>query len=101
MPDTSLVAYDVLRDLTELDELRPTVLFAALRARELTDDLRQLLEEIVRVGTKAEAVSATRALCGYRVAHVEEFPVDERPRVKATADRASGDLWYWVPRNPS
>jgi HEAT repeats len=97
-PDVSFVAFDTLHTLTQADRFRPRVLFAALRAPKLTDDIRALLEEIVRVGTKAEAVSATRALCGYRVARIEEFEPGEQRHIKETCARASGDLYYWVPR---
>jgi HEAT repeat protein len=97
-PDPSLIAYDTLRDLARVDQLRPKVLAAALRAVDLNDDLRGLLEEIVRVGTKAEAVSATRALCGYRVARIDEFPPEEQPRIKTTCARAGG-VFYWVSRD--
>jgi hypothetical protein len=97
-PTDALIAYDTLRELAALDRLRPKVLAAALRAVDLNDELRALLEEIVRVGTKAEAVSATRALCGYRVARIEEFPPEEQPRIKATCARAGG-VFYWVPRD--
>jgi HEAT repeat protein len=97
-PNVSLIAFDMLHSLTQVDRFRPRVLFAALRATELTDDIRALLEEIVRVGTKDEAVSATRALCGFRVARIEEFEPSEQRRIKETCARARGDLFYWVPR---
>ena len=92
--------FDTLRDLAQLDRYRTQVLFAAARAVELTDDVRNLLEEIVRVGTKSEAVSATRALCGYRVARIDEFDPAEQRRVKETCARARGELFYWLPRDP-
>ena len=97
-PDASHIAFDMLHSLTQVDRFRPRVLFAALRATELTDDIRVLLEEIVRVGTKAEAVSATRALCGFRVARIEEYEPGEQRRIKATCARAGGNVYYWVPR---
>ena len=92
---------EALRELAQADELRPRVLFAAVRAGDLTDDVRSLLEEIVRIGTKEEAVSATRALCGYRVARLEEFPPSEQATIKATCDPAGGRVFYWVPRTPT
>jgi len=100
-PDVSFIAFDTLRSLTQADRFRPRVLFAALRATELTDDIRALLEEIVRVGTKAEAVSATRALCGFRVARIDEYETGEQRHIKETRARAGGDLFYWVPRTPT
>jgi HEAT repeat protein len=100
VPDVSLIAVDTLRDLVQLDRYRTLVLGAVARAVDLTDDVRTLLEEIVRVGTKAEAVSATRALCGYRVARIDEFDPAEQRRVKETCARARGEHFYWVPRNP-
>jgi HEAT repeat protein len=99
VPDVSLIAVDTLRDLVQLDRYRTQVLGAVARAVELTDDVQTLLEEIVRVGTKAEAVSATRALCGYRVARIDEFDPAEQRRVKETCARARGEFFYWVPRN--
>lgn len=100
VPDVSLIAVDTLRDLVQLDRYRTQVLGAVARAVELTDDVQTLLEEIVRVGTKAEAVSATRALCGYRVARIDEFDPAEQRRVKETCARARGEFFYWVPRKP-
>ena len=97
-PNVSLIAFDTLHSFTQVDRFRPRVLFAALRATELTDDIRALLEEIVRVGTKEEAVSATRALCGFRVARIEEYEPGEQRRIKETCARAGGDVYYWVPR---
>jgi hypothetical protein len=101
VPDVSLIAFDALRDLAQLDRYRTRVLFAAARAVELTDDVRALLEEIMQVGTKAEAVTATRTLCGYRVARIDEFDPPEQRRIKNTCARAGGDFFYWVPRNPA
>jgi len=97
-PDVSLIAFAELQSLTHVDRFRPRVLFAALRARELTDDIRGLLEEIVRVGTKDEAVSATRALCGFRVARIDEYEPHEQRRIKDSCARAGGNAFYWVPR---
>jgi HEAT repeat protein len=94
VPNPMLV--EALGSLAESTRHRPAVLTALVRSR-LTDEVRSLLHEIVRHGTKQEAVIATRRLCGYRVARLEEFPPDEQPAIRRTCERAWGDVWYWVP----
>ena len=51
-------------------------------------------------GTKQEAITATRALCGYRVRRVEEFSSDPElaARIPRECERAGGRVWWWVPR---
>ena len=61
-----------------------------------TLDSRHLLREIVRTGTKDEAVMATRALCGQVLLRTDIVPEDERRRVRDEFDRED-DLHRWVP----
>jgi len=51
----------------------------------------------VKSGSKQEAVIATRRLCGYRVARLEEFPRERRNEIRRTCERAWGQVWFWVP----
>jgi hypothetical protein len=94
--DSNPMLVEALGSLAESTKHRPAVLTALVRSR-LTDEVRSLLHEIVRHGTKREAVIATRRLCGYRVARLEEFAPDEQPEIRRTCERAWGDVWYWVP----
>jgi hypothetical protein len=83
---------DALSGLLSLPTYRQLALSALLRARTLTDDLAELLREIVATGTKEEAVAATRRLCGRRVAHHGEL--DDQTRRQA--ERAWGDVYFWI-----
>lgn len=83
---------DAVRRLLAIDAQRGQALAALLRARTLTDDVAELLREVVRTGTKDEAVAATRRLCGFRVAHHGELDADTR----RGADQAWGAVWFWV-----
>lgn len=84
-----------LAALVDQPKHRKQVLLALLRARTLTDDVRALLQSLVRDGSKEEAVFATRRLDGFRIAHDAELIGDTE--VRRTADRAFGDVWYWIP----
>lgn len=84
-----------LAALVEVPQHRRNVLLALLRARTLTDDVRALLQSLVRDGSKEEAVFATRRLDGFRIAHDGELIGDSE--VRRIADRAFGDVWYWIP----
>jgi hypothetical protein len=59
-----------------------------------------LLKEFVKNGTKAEAVMATRALCGYRVIHINIFENDKAAEryVLQMCELAAGRMWYWITR---
>lgn len=78
--------------LAHLPRHRQAVLVALLRARRLDGGTTEVLRDFVANGTKDEAVAATRRLCGFRVERREVLADD----VLATAERAWGDLWYWV-----
>ena len=84
---------DALGRLAHLPRYRQQVLASLLRARSLTEETRALLREFVLNGTKEEAVAATRRLCGFWVTS-KAFLSDEELR---TAERAWGEVWYWVP----
>ena len=84
-----------LAALVDQPKHRKQVLLALLRARTLTDDVRVLLQSLVRDGSKEEAVFATRRLDGFRVARSEELIGGTE--IRRTADRAFGDVWYWIP----
>jgi hypothetical protein len=83
-----------LAALVDHPKYRKQVLLALLRARTLTDETTALLRTFVRDGSKEEAVFATRRLDGFRVARSEELIGDTE--VRRTADRAFGDVWYWI-----
>jgi hypothetical protein len=96
IPDAAAAA---IQDLVQADSHRTEVLFLLARS-PLTPATERLLEEIVRIGTKDEAVTATRALCGFRVAHIGEFrDPNDRRRIERTCARAAGRVFYWVPRD--
>jgi hypothetical protein len=59
--------------------------------------VREILREILEHGTKREAILATRRLCGFRVARLEEFSSDRQEVIRRTCERAWGSVWYWVP----
>jgi hypothetical protein len=57
----------------------------------------KILREIVEHRTKREAILATRRLCGFRVARLEEFSSDRQDVIRRTCERAWGSVLYWVP----
>ena len=63
------------------------------------EEARDVLRYVVDNGTRAEAIAATRALCGFKVANLGAFPdPDERRRISHTCEPASGRAFFWVPR---
>lgn len=102
LPASRTVAPPAARHLEALldhdERLRAQVLFALVRS-PLDADVRRLLERFVADGTKEEAVTATRALSGFRVRRVEEFTDPElAARIPRECERAGGRVWWWVPR---
>jgi hypothetical protein len=81
-----------MASLAHLPRHRQAVLVALLRAKRLDDGTRAVLRDFVTDGTKDEAVAATRRLCGLRVERREVLS----DAVRQSAERAWGDLWYWV-----
>ena len=92
-------AADALRDLAKIPRCRSEILFRLLQM-ELVENVEELLREVVRDGSKDEAVMATRALCGYRVIHLGAFEgaPDIQSRIKQTCEVAAGRVYYWVKR---
>lgn len=102
-PASATVAPPAARHLEALMDhdarLRAQVLFALVRL-PLDADVRRLLERFVVEGTKDEAVTATRALSGFRVRRVEEFAdASVAARIPRECERAGGNVWWWVPRS--
>jgi len=85
-----------LTDLLEADAHREHILLRLLQQR-LDDSARAILREIVRTGTKGEAVAATRALLGQRIINLAHVPPEERKDVEATAEPV--DL-SWLTNSP-
>lgn len=93
-------------DLLRSDGYRERILMLLLQQRP-DEASRELLNEVVRTGTKAEAVAATRALCGMRIVNLAHFPPDERKRIQESRDPVdlsfvSGRAYvnaslYWIP----
>jgi hypothetical protein len=93
-------------DLLGSDAFRERVLLLLLQQRP-DDATRELLRDVVRSGSKGEAVAATRVLSGMRMVNLAHVPPAERKRVQETADPVdlswvSGRGYvnaslYWVP----
>lgn len=97
-----LTASDVqaLESLAQVDAWRTGVLLGLLQL-DLSPQVEALLREFVRTGSKEEAVMATRALCGFRVANLGQFAAHGAVQhyVTATCELAAGRVWYWVKRD--
>jgi HEAT repeat protein len=95
-----------ISDLLASDSFRDRVLMLLLQQRP-DGSVRELLHDVVRTGTKAEAIAATRALCGMRIVNLAHFSPEDRKKIQATADPVdlsfvSGRGYvnaalYWVP----
>ncbi len=72
-------------DLLDADALREHVLLRLLQ-QPLDDSARAILRDVVRTGSKGEAVAATRALCGQRIVNLAHVPPEQRRDVEATAE---------------
>jgi HEAT repeat protein len=83
---------EVLEALVALPRYRRQVLVSLLGARTLSEEAERVLRDFVADGNKEEAVLATRRLCGLRLEHHARLSPEERRR----ADRAWGDVWFWV-----
>jgi hypothetical protein len=68
---------------------------------DLTDHVKELLEAFVEDGSKAEAIMATRALCGYRVINIGQFDGNEvvQRTISQTCEIAAGRVFYWITRD--
>jgi hypothetical protein len=93
-------------DLLGSDAHRERI-FLMLLQQPLEETSVKLMRDIVRDGSKGEAVAATRALCGYRMMNLAHFPESDRRRVVETCEPVdlswvSGRGYahaslYWVP----
>jgi hypothetical protein len=76
-----------ITDLLQADAYREQILLRLLQQQlQLDDSARALLRDIVRTGTKGEAVAATRALCGQRIVNIAHVPPEERKNVESGAE---------------
>jgi hypothetical protein len=93
-------AAQALISLARSDTYRTGILICLLHL-DLTEHVEDLLREIVRNGTKDEAVMATRALCGYRVVNLGQLETNPAVRryVTESCDIAAGSVLYWVKRD--
>ena len=92
-----------LRRILGRDRDRRRVLFV-LVSRELDEVAREVLRDIVRTGTKEEAVTATRALCGQVLVRSDNVvpPNGEPAEIEWLFDHGSRTKtkyvrYYWVP----
>lgn len=88
-------AIRALSSLASVDRYRAAVLWRLVRL-DLTPEVEALLKEYVESGTKDEAVTATRALCGYRLVNWGSATAAEL--AAAGAVRARG-VDYWIRRD--
>lgn len=97
--DLTETAAETLEILSKMPKYRFQILFGLLRL-DLNDPVETLLKEFVESGTKAEAIMATRALCGYRVIHITIFEHDKtaEQHIKQTCEVAFGRMFYWITR---
>lgn len=97
--DLTETAANALETLAKTEKYRFDILFGLLRL-DLTPEVEELLKEFVKNGTKAEAIMATRALCGYRVIHINIFEDDKAAQrhILQTCEVAAGRMWYWITR---
>jgi DNA-binding transcriptional ArsR family regulator len=85
-------AFESTGALAQLPRYRQRALFALLRAPRLTDEAVAILRDFVTNGSKEEAVSATRRLCGYRIVRRETLD-DEQLRF---VEPAWGHVLVWI-----
>lgn len=72
-------------DLLSSDAFRERVLMLILQQRP-DEATRELLHDVVRNGSKGEAIAATRVLSGMRMVNLAHVPPEQRKRVQETAD---------------
>jgi HEAT repeat protein len=99
-------ALRTVSDLLGSDAHRERILLMLLQ-QPLDGSGEELMREVVRSGSKGEAVAATRALCGFRMRNLAHVPEAERPAVVASCEPVdlswvSGRAYaqaslYWVP----
>ena len=94
------VAAASLESLAQNRQFREKILFNLLML-DLSEHVDDLLKDFVKNGSKEEAVMATRALCGYRVVHVDAFAHDRKlqKQVMHRCELAAGRVFYWMKRD--
>jgi hypothetical protein len=97
--DLTKTAAEALETLAKTEKYRRNIVFQLLRL-DLTDCVEALLKQFVVNGTKAEAILATRALCGYRVIHIGMFEHDKavQRHIIQSCELAAGRMFYWITR---
>jgi hypothetical protein len=97
--DLTTTAAEALKTLGKTEKYRSGILLGLLRLDQ-TEQVEELLKEFVTNGTKAEAIMATRALCGYRVIHIGLFENDKTAQrhIRQSCELAAGRMFYWITR---
>lgn len=92
----SIMVY--LKELSKLDEYKSKIFYELLHL-DLLDDVKELLKDYVKNGTKKQAVMATKALCGYKVIHLGMITdPKEKEAIVKKENLAYGQVYYWVKR---
>ena len=92
----SIIVY--LKELSKLDEYKSKIFYELLHL-DLLDDVKELLKDYVKNGTKEQAVMATKALCGYKVVHHGMIKdLKEKETIVKKENLAYGQVYYWVKR---
>ena len=90
------IAHEAIGSLLHSERFRGPLLRRIVSSIVRTPETESLLREFVRIGTKDEAVMATRALCGQVLLRTDIVPETERRRIREAYDRED-DLHRWVP----
>jgi hypothetical protein len=87
-----------LKELAKLDDYKSRIFYELLHL-DLNEDVKELLENFVKNGTREQAIMATKALCGYKVVHhgMIDDP-KEKEAIYKKENLAYGQVYYWVKR---
>ena len=85
-----------LESMALIPALRPSVLYALLR-KEISDTVSKQLQLFVDTGTRDEAVAATRALSGHRIAHLGALKRSKRKNRKDVDDLDNSFVSLGIP----
>ena len=89
----------VMKESLESERYRQKVLFHLVML-DLTEKAEELLKYFIKNGTREEAVTATRALCGFKVINLGGInDRKEKKKIMQTCELAAGRVWYWVKRD--
>ncbi|MBN2532759.1 MAG: hypothetical protein JXB88_07710 [Spirochaetales bacterium] len=87
-----------LKELSKLEEYKSRLFYELLHL-DMVDDVKELLEDYVKNGTKEQAVMATKALCGYKAIHHGMITdPEEKEKIVKKENLAYGQVFYWVKR---